>query len=176
MRIRVLGLGNDLLADDGFGLIAARSLAGDTSPGVEVACSAAAGLALLDALEGATHVLVLDTWPRNGKPGTVYSAELGLSPARGSEPRGSSTRPEQELRPAPEIVLPRGTSLHYVGLLDALALGRCLGLPVPSRVACVGVEPGDCETVGGAMTEAVRMALPEALRRARQIIEAWSRV
>lgn len=160
MRLRVLGLGNDLLADDAFGLVAARALERQLPPDVEVVFSAAAGLSLLDALEGATHVLILDTWSRHGPPGAIYRANIRNDP-------GDLSLPDASLVSAP------GSSLHYLGLVDALILGHRLGMAMPTDLACVAVEPSDCETVGGAMSDVVRAALPETLRMARAVLQGW---
>ena len=49
---------------------------------------------------------------------------------------------------------------HGVGLFDALALARKLGLPTPAEVEIIAVEAADCHTIGGAMHPAVRAAIP----------------
>jgi len=148
--IRVLGLGNDLLADDGFGVVAARELEGRLPRQVEVVCSPAAGLSLFDALVGASRLLVLDTWQSGaGPPGTIYRADEGTLP--------SAT----------------GPSPHYLGLLDALALGRRLRMPMPADVAIVAVEPADCLTVGGPMSSAVARAVPTAVSLGCEIVDGW---
>ena len=148
--IRILGLGNDLLADDGFGFAVARELERLFGRQVEVICSSASGLALLDALAGASQLLVLDTWQTGASaPGTLYRADEATLPAA------------------------RGPSLHYVGLLDTLALGRRLQMPMPSDLAIVAVEPADCLTVGGPMSAAVEQAIPAAVALGREIVTAW---
>ena len=53
-----------------------------------------------------------------------------------------------------------GESPHYIGLFETLKLGRKLQLEVPQEVVIIAVEPADCLTVGGAMTPAVREAVP----------------
>ena len=61
MRVRVLGLGNDLLGDDGVGLEAARA-AGSTPrhPAIEVVGSSVGGLGLLEELEGCDAAVVVE--------------------------------------------------------------------------------------------------------------------
>jgi hydrogenase maturation protease len=150
VAVRVLSLGNDLLADDGFGFAVAQELKGQIREDVEIICSPAAGLALLDTLEGATHLLVVDTWQAGtGIPGTVYRAEEAT------------------------FASARGPSLHSAGLMETLALGRRLQMSVPKVVAVVAVEPADCLTVGGPMTPAVRRAVPTAAALARRIVDEW---
>ncbi len=150
--VRVLGLGNDLLADDAFGFAVAQELRQTAGEDIEIICSPAAGLALLDAVEGATHLLVLDTWQTGaGTPGTLYRAEEAT------------------------FASVRGPSLHSTGLLDTLALGRRLQMNVPDTVAFVAVEPADCLTVGGPMTPTIRRAVPAAAALARRIVDEWVR-
>ncbi len=152
MRIRVLGLGNELLADDRFGLVVAdqlRDLAGEE---LEVVSGPTAGLSFLDALAGASHLLVVDTLVTGSvHPGTLSEFREG------------------------EVAGPAGPSPHYVGLFEALALGRTLGLPMPGRVVILAVEPSDCLTVGGGMSDAVQAAIAPATRCAMEIIDGWKR-
>lgn len=155
MKIRVLGLGNDLLADDRFGIAAATELERQLAGQVEVVYSATSGFDLMDLVVGATHLLVLDTLQTGqAEPGSVHEFHEDQVQASGLGPQTSG-------------------SPHYVGLFEALALGRELGLAVPRRVAIVAVEPADCLTVGGAMSETVASAVFPAVERARGIIAAW---
>lgn len=144
---RVLCLGNDLLADDAFGALAAEHLRGRLPPSVDVVFSTDAGFALMDHVEGVERLVVVDVM-LSGKvpPGTV------------------SVFREEELRGAP------GGSPHYVGLFESLSLWRCLALPVPERLAIVVVEAADCLTIGGAMDPAVRAALPAVGERVEELI------
>jgi hydrogenase maturation protease len=171
---RVLCLGNELIADDALGIVVGHRLcrrlaaegtrvaprtAGDPAvsvrafelPGVgrvEVVATALTGMYLLDAVVGASRLVVVDTVATGAAdPGTVL--ELG----------------EQDL------VGPRGGSPHYVGLLEALDLARGLGLAVPSDVVFVAVEAGDSTTVGGRMTASVRAALPAVVERVTALVE-----
>lgn len=150
MSIRVLGLGNDLLADDGVGLVAAAALGRRFSGRVETVCSSTSGFDLLDDLLGASRLLVIDTLATGGSPpGTLFEAgedEVGASP---------------------------GGSPHYVGLFEALRLGRALGLEVPSEVVILAVEPADVLTVGGPMSDEVASAIEPLLDRAGAIVSRW---
>ena len=144
---RVLCLGNDLLADDAFGLVAAEHLRERLPPAVDVVFSAEAGFALLDYLDGTPVLVVVDVvLTGKARPGTV--SVFGAA----------------ELRGAP------GNSPHYVGLFESLDLGRALGMAVPERVAIVVVEAADCLTIGGAMHPDVRAAVSEVADRVEAII------
>ncbi len=161
--IRVLCLGNELIADDAVGIVAARELArrlaiaGTQVPAgpsfdpaatgqafelpavgrVEVVETALTGMYLLEAVVGASKLIVIDSvLSGTVEPGTV----LELTEA--------------------DLDGPRGGSPHYIGLLEALELARMLGLAVPADVAIIAVEAGDSTTVGGRMTAPVAAAVP----------------
>ncbi len=140
MSTRVLCLGNSLLADDAFGLAVAARLR-HLRPDIEVCESSTSGFDLLDHTLGARRLLVIDTVQSSTlSPGTV------------------SIFHEKDVQSAP------GGSPHYVGLFEALRLGKALGLEVPEEVLIIAVEPADCLTVGGGMHPAVLAAIPDVLK------------
>jgi len=150
VTVRILGLGNDLLADDGFGLAAAEALGRRLGGTVEVRTSTASGLDLLEDAEGASHLLVVDTLVTGrSEPGTLFELEEG------------------------DVEAAQGQSPHYAGLFEALALGRALGLRVPAGVKIIAVEPEDAVTVGGGMTPCVEASLDRAVQRGTEIVTAW---
>ncbi len=134
--LRVLCLGNDMLADDAFGPVVAAAVQAKF-PGVEVVVSPASGFGLLDDLLNTTRLIVVDSVQSGGAPpGTVYCLR------------------EEDLQ------CPVGGSAHYVGLFEMLALARALQLSVPRDVVILAVETADCITVGGAMDPVVQEAVP----------------
>ncbi len=140
MTTRVLCLGNALLADDAFGIVVAEQLRRGR-PDLEVRESSTSGFDLLDDTLGAGRLIVVDIVQSGAlAPGTI------------------SIFREGEVRTVP------GGSPHYVGLFEALRLGRALGLAVPDEVMIIAVEPADCRTVGGAMHASVRAAVGEVMR------------
>ena len=150
MSIRILGLGNDLLADDRLGLVAASAIGRTFGDKVEAVCSSTSGFDLLDSVVGASRLLVLDTLPTGAAaPGTIFEVSEDDVPAL------------------------EGGSPHYVGLFEALRLGRRLGLAVPSEVVILAVEPADVLTVGGPMSAAVSGAIEPLLGRAGAIVSGW---
>lgn len=144
---RVLCLGNRLLADDAFGIEVAAGLRERAPAGVDIVETGAGGFQLLDHLEGAGRLVIVDT---------VQT---------GSEPPGTLHRfREADVSPIP------GGSPHYTGLFEALAVGRALGLPMPQEVLFIAVEAADCLTVGGTMHPGVRAAIPAAADRVLDLI------
>ena len=77
MQILVLGIGNDLLGDEGVGVHAARHLRQlDLPPEIIIIEVGTAILDSLSFLETADHVIVLDAMQNNELPGTVYKIPL----------------------------------------------------------------------------------------------------
>lgn len=171
--IRVLCLGNELIADDGLGIVVARLLcrslgaAGSPVPPgpsldhaltarafeipgvgvVEVVETALTGMYLLEAVVGAGRLVVVDTIVTGSlEPGAIV-----------------------ELR-EDELEGPRGGSAHYVGLLETLDLARALGLDVPADVVFVAVEAGDVRTIGGPLTPHVDAAVTAVVERVVDLV------
>ena len=144
-RVVVLGIGNVLIGDDGFGPYAARLLAArfDFDEAVEVLDAGTPGLDFLPYLDDTRALLVLDTVSSEAPPGTVkiYRREQILS------------------TPLPPRVNP-----HQPGLREAL-LAAELTTGSPGEVVLIGVVPAST-TTGSGLSPAVRSALEPALAAA----------
>jgi hydrogenase maturation protease len=151
-RILVLGLGNDILADDAVGLVAARSLRRHCPDEIEVVEAAESGLALLDFLEGRSHTLLLDAILTGRHPaGTVLEF---------------SRR---------DFATALGVSSHYAGLPEVLGLAECLGVSVPTELCILAMEVEDLYCLREGLSDSVDRALPAYVGRARQILDGWCR-
>lgn len=148
MVLVVLGLGNDLLGDDGAGLVAAERLRGSFGPGVEVRTTAQSGLYLLEHLQGFDDAILLDT-VLGDRPGRVRELESGA------------------LRP---VAVP---SAHYAGLPEALAVARHAGLRVPTRLRIFAIEMDPEQAIGARVGPAVAAGIPDLVVRAREAARAW---
>ncbi len=136
-RVRVLGLGNQILADDAFGILAAREVERRLGDAIEVLVSSEAGFNLIDCLVGASRLVILDTIQTGAAPpGTIHILREEDFP---SAPAGSP---------------------HCAGICEVLTVARKLGLAVPGEVTMVAVEAADCATIGGAMHADVLSAIP----------------
>jgi len=137
--VRLLGLGNEILADDALGILAAREVERRFGDVIQVAESCEAGFNVLDQLLGVSRLLIVDTIVTGkAKPGTIHIFEE-----------------DSVQHPLP------GQSLHFIGLFEVLAAARRLGLAAPDRVGIIAVEAADCSTVGGEMHRDVRAAIPK---------------
>jgi len=157
--ILVAGIGNVLLADDGFGVEAARLLAQRELPGgVKVADFGIRGMDLAYELQEDYDVaILLDAVPRGEPPGTLFVIEHDA----GSE----------DADPARPALDP-----HGMDPLKVLALARVLG-GVPPRVLVVGCEPAvvvapDDEAIVMELSEPVRAAARRAVEVVESLIEA----
>jgi hydrogenase maturation protease len=145
--VRLLGLGNEILADDAFGILAAREVARRFQGQIEVVQSSSAGYDLMDHLLGARRLLVVDTIVTGrARPGaiSVFTAD--------------------RVQPAP------GGSPHFLGLFEVLAVGRKLHLDVPKDIIVIAVEAFDCVTVGGPIHPDVQSAIPEVVELVGQFL------
>jgi hydrogenase maturation protease len=122
----ILGLGNELLRDDGVGRLAARRVAELAGAAAELAEACVSTLDLLPLLAGYERVVVLDAYlSSSDAPGTT------LSVAAEARPAGFGYR-----------------SLHTLPFDEMLALGRALGLPMPRAIAIHGLCVADPYTFG----------------------------
>jgi hydrogenase maturation protease len=145
--VLVLGIGNELLGDDGAGVVAARCLAAAQIPGVDVLEAGTLGLKLMPYLAGRRAVLVLDAVStEHGGPGDVVVIGDG------------DVRRSHGIRP----------TAHDISLVDALSAAELAGC-APGQVSLVGIVPasithrwGLSPVVAGrvtAMTDAARRVL-----------------
>ncbi|MBL7065411.1 MAG: hydrogenase maturation protease [Anaerolineae bacterium] len=150
----ILGLGNPLRGDDGVGCRVAEELARrELPPGVQALDGGAAGLRLLDLLEGWERVVIVDAAEMGRRPGefvrfTPTDVRLVSASDR------PSTGPSTMLRTSSG----HRFSLHHVGLSEVLALADALGRTLPEMVI-FGVQPARVGW-GEGLSLAVEAALP----------------
>ena len=150
--LRVLCLGNELLADDAFGFVAAEELR-RRFPQVDVVFTTDSGFHLIDYLAQIQLLIVVDSI-QTGKvsPGTLYVL-------RTSDMKSAF-----------------GPSPHYVGLLETLQLAKELQQNVPEEVIILAVEAADCLTLGGKMHDAVKAAVGLVADLVAEITQDWKPV
>jgi hydrogenase maturation protease len=147
----VLGLGNLLQRDEGFGLAALKALQGaiGNPPGLELIDGGVMGLDLLPLVETSRCLLILDAVNTARPPGEIV--EL--------------TREELPLFSGIRL------SEHQVGFQEVLGLAA-LREHLPEKLHLIGVQPADL----GAGTDLSPLAaarLPEVVRRATEVLHEW---
>lgn len=152
-EVLVLGIGNMLWADEGFGPRAVEELAGRHAfpPGVQLVDGGTQGLYLMPMVQAARRLLVLDAVDFGLAPGTLVIL-------KGDE--------------IPKMMSAKRLSLHQTTFMDVLAAVELLG-DGPSEMVVVGVQAGQLDDFGGGLTPAVAAGMEAALAAARDHLAAW---
>ncbi len=137
----ILGLGNVLHQDDGFGVHAIRALESDTRipPSITLLDGGTHGLALLAHVAGVRRLIVIDSVDAGEKPGTIVRFE---GPALAA--------------------LPGKSSVHQLGLADLLVALELVGAK-PEEIILFGVQPesNDWSTELTAAVESALARIPD---------------
>lgn len=148
----VLGLGNILWADEGFGVRAVEAFheAYADRSDVEVLDGGTLGAYLINSVMDAKRLLILDCAELKAAPGT-------LRVLRDDEIRlWSSTK----------------LSAHQTGMNDVLAKATLMGYE-PEAITVIGVQPNELEDYGGSLTDVVRARVDEAVQLAADELKRW---
>jgi hydrogenase maturation protease len=148
----VIGIGNVLWADEGFGVRAAEALhAAYAFPeAVTLMDGGTLGLALYDEVARSRRVLVFDAVDYALPPGALKVLRGDDVPAWG----------RTKLSP------------HQVGFNDVLALAALQGRG-PEAITVIGVQPEVLDDFGGSLRPSVRARLREAVELAAAELAAW---
>jgi hydrogenase maturation protease len=146
--IRIIGIGNLFRGDDAAGLLAARRLRERLASSVEVVEAEGDGLALLDLMEGAGQVMLIDAVKSGGCSGRTLRLDLS------KESRWGNLAP---------------CSTHAMGIAEAIDLARTLGR-LPKQVILYGIEIDSVES-GAALSESVRGGLDIVVEQVLKEIE-----
>lgn len=167
----VVGIGSPDRGDDAIGPVVAAAVAGalaaarvtprssesDDPTGDATQCVVQAHEdpnALLEAIVGHDHVVVVDGVVSGSEPGTLHRIRLGAGP--GLDPR---------------TAIPAGASgTHDFGVAETLALAAALGR-LPQRVTVIGVELGQTG-YGEPLSHEVCAAVPAAVAAVRDELTA----
>ncbi|MBK6472396.1 MAG: HyaD/HybD family hydrogenase maturation endopeptidase [Betaproteobacteria bacterium] len=150
--VLVLGIGNVLWADEGFGVRAVQALhqRWQTPPEVRLVDGGTQGLYLLDAVCEASHVIVLDAIDFALPPGTLEVFR------------------DDEVPVWSDTVM----SLHQASFQELLSLAR-LRDRFPQRITLIGVQPAVLDDLGGSLSPQVRARVDEAVALAVAELAAW---
>lgn len=152
-RILVLGIGNILWGDEGFGVrvvetFHARFIAPEN---VTVLDGGTQGLYLVHFVEECDRLLVFD------------AIDYGLTPGELKIVRDAEV---------PKFTGSKKMSLHQTGFQEVLSAAELLGR-YPEKLALIGCQPLDLEDWGGPLTEPVRAAIEPALDAAATLLAEW---
>ena len=152
-RIVVLGIGNMLWADEGFGVRCVEALQQrfEFAPHVELVDGGTQGLALLQYVQEADALLILDAIDYGLAPGT-------LKVVQGDE--------------VPCFLGAKKMSLHQTGFQEVLMVAQLTG-HYPQRIVLIGCQPEELEDYGGSLRPRTLQALEEALPLALERLQQW---
>ena len=141
-KILILGVGNVLFTDEGFGVRVAEELEQryTFSPNVTVLDGGTLGLRLMGPIMEADHLIIVDIVLNEGKPGDVFRL-LG-----------------ENLSKACAFT----NSMHQTDLLDTLSRCSLIG-NVPDEVILFGVEPVNYKDMSAALSPELEAKLPEVM-------------
>jgi len=151
MSVLVLGLGNTIMTDDGFGVkvVTALSSRYHFRGAIKLLDGGTLGLDLLPHLENVESLLIVDALDMRGEPGHIFRIE-------GAEvPRAFASK----------------LSVHQMGLQDLLAVAELQG-HVPSRLVVWGVQP-ECIEMGTELTATANAAVEPVVGRIIEELQGW---
>ncbi|MEM5312323.1 MULTISPECIES: HyaD/HybD family hydrogenase maturation endopeptidase [Paraburkholderia] len=151
--IVVLGIGNVLWADEGFGVrcIEALQQRFEFAPHVSLMDGGTQGLYLVQYVQAADSLLIFDAVDYGLAPGTLKIVEDDDVPA---------------------FLGVRKMSLHQTGFQEVLMLARLTGR-YPRRVLLVGCQPDEVDDYGGSLRPAMKASLERALELGVERLAAW---
>jgi hydrogenase maturation protease len=153
MKALVLGIGNILWADEGFGVRAVEAFDRRfvLPDGVELLDGGTQGLYLVQNVTEAEDLLVFD------------AIDYGLAPGELKLVRDDEV---------PKFTGAKKMSLHQTGFQEVLSAADLLGR-YPRRLALIGAQPLDLEDWGGPLTARVRAQIGPAIELARRVLAEW---
>lgn len=151
--VLVLGIGNLLWADEGFGVRAVEHLheGWRFRIGVHLMDGGTQGLYLLPYVEGCKRLLILD------------AVDYGLPPA---------TLKIVQDADVPAFMGAKKMSLHQTGFQEVLSVAMLRGWQ-PEHIVLVGMQPEILEDYGGSLSCSVKEKLPEAVEIALDFLSSW---
>jgi hydrogenase maturation protease len=149
----VLGIGNVLWADEGFGVRCVESFNEhwELPDGTTWLDGGTQGLYLLPYLQNTRRLIIFDAIDFGLEPGTLKVLE------------GDAV---------PRYLGVRKTSLHQTGFQEVLALALLTG-SLPDPIVLIGVQPVELEDYGGSLRDGVRARIPEAVDLAVDLLTRW---
>lgn len=148
----ILGIGNLLWADEGFGVRAVEHLHRHWSfpDHVRLMDGGTQGIYLVQDIREADLLVVFD------------AVDYGLPPA---------TMKVVEGEEVPSFLGAKKISLHQTGFQEVLAMAEMMGEP-PLEILLVGVQPEELEDFGGSLRESVKAQMEPAIEVALQWLAA----
>ncbi|GJM03011.1 MAG: hydrogenase expression/formation protein HupD [Rhodomicrobium sp.] len=145
-KILILGIGNLLWADEGFGVRAVEHMHShyDVPPEVVVLDGGTQGLYLVQHVRECDYLIVFDAVDYGLEPGTMKLVR------------------DKEV---PKFLGAKKISLHQTGFQEVLATAEMLG-NYPKGILLIGVQPVELEDYGGSLRPEVKDKIEPAIQHA----------
>jgi hydrogenase maturation protease len=150
----ILGIGNILWADEGFGIRTIETLHERyTFPdNVRV-------------MDGGTQGIFLLPWVRNARRLLIFDAvDFGLAPATLKVIRDDEV---------PRFMGAKKVSMHQTGFQEVLASADLAG-DLPLQMVLIGVQPELLDDYGGSLRHSVKTKIDPAIERGLAILNEWN--
>lgn len=139
-KITILGVGNELLSDEGVGVHVVRELQKrDCFPDIEIIEGGTDGFGLLNIITDTDYLIVIDSLRGGEKPGSIYRFDIEDAPA------------------CPDLFK---TSVHQIGILEVIHLSGLIGKTPKTTV--IGIEP-KILTRGMKLSPEIRKKIPRVI-------------
>jgi hydrogenase maturation protease len=150
-KILILGIGNDILKDDGIGPRLVKDLQKETFPeGICFKTSSMGGLEILELIRDYHTVLILDAIKtKEGMPGDVYY----FNPEDFHETMHLS-------------------NLHDVNFITALELAKKIKLSIPETIHIIAVEIVEDLEFGHSLSPELEEKYPKILERVHEFLHS----
>ena len=151
-KVLILGIGNVLWADEGFGVRAVEAMHRRYrfAPEVTLMDGGTQGIYLVQHVQQADVLVVFDAVDYGLPPGTLKLVE-------GDE--------------VPKFMGAKKMSLHQTGFQEVLAMAELLG-DYPEHLLLLGVQPVELEDYGGSLRPQVKAQIDPAIRIALDYLES----
>ena len=152
-EVLVLGIGNLLWADEGFGVRCVEKLSAEWQlpESVTAMDGGTQGLYLLPYVQGARRLIVFDAIDYGLPPGTMKRVE-------GDE--------------VPRFMGAKKMSLHQTGFQEVIAAAALTG-QLPEQLLLIGVQPEELDDYGGSLRPVVKARLNEAVDMVIEQLRCW---
>lgn len=137
-RVLVLGVGNDMMGDEGVGVRAVRELSSryNFPPDVRIMDGGVGGLSLLPTIRDADEVLIIDAVDARARPGSIFMFNSD----------------EIEIADITERL-----SMHDTGIVDVIRTAALMEESIDATI--IGVQPKKMDEFGGGLSRPVEKNL-----------------
>ncbi|MFV0431249.1 MAG: HyaD/HybD family hydrogenase maturation endopeptidase [Alphaproteobacteria bacterium] len=151
--ILILGVGNILWADEGFGVRCVEQLAGRYAfaDNVTLMDGGTQGVNLMGPISSHSHVLLFDAVDFKEEPTTLIQVNDADIPSFFSKNK---------------------MSLHQMGVSEILAALNLLG-QYPKAMSLIGIQPQLLEDFGGSLTNEIKTQIPKAIEMGLEQLTSW---